>query len=72
MSPNFYQVWLAVPLHHQGTLSEYIVVSAELASLKPAELSMEAAAALPFALMQAWGALHQAGVKGEIDARGKR
>uniref|UniRef100_A0A6A7G0W3 Reticulon-4-interacting protein 1 homolog n=1 Tax=Hirondellea gigas TaxID=1518452 RepID=A0A6A7G0W3_9CRUS len=67
------EVWLSVPLHHQGTLCEYIVVKSELVALKPPEITMEAAAALPFALMQAWGAMvQQAGIDGEDAAKGKR
>ncbi|KAF2366672.1 Alcohol dehydrogenase N-terminal [Trinorchestia longiramus] len=66
------EVWLAVPLHHQGTLSEYTVVAASMVSRKPQELTMEAAAALPLSIVRAWGALQQCSLTGEQTARGKR
>ena len=67
---NFYliyfhieKVWLAVPIFHPGTLSEYIVVSEKLVSIKPPQITHEAVAALPYSIITAWDALvHQAGL----------
>ncbi|MCL4125187.1 UNVERIFIED_CONTAM: hypothetical protein GTU68_049585 [Idotea baltica] len=66
------EVWLAVPVHHQGTLSEYLVVSDSLVALKPAQLSHECAAALPYSIMKAWDALVNQAALGEMSTAGKR
>ncbi|XP_018015362.1 reticulon-4-interacting protein 1 homolog, mitochondrial isoform X2 [Hyalella azteca] len=66
------EVWLVVPLHHQGTLSEYLVVTSSLACHKPQQLTMEAAAALPLSLVRAWGALQQCQLPQRQQAQGKR
>ncbi|RXG53322.1 Reticulon-4-interacting protein 1-like protein, mitochondrial [Armadillidium vulgare] len=66
------EVWLAVPVHHQGTLSEYMVVSEKFVALKPSQLTHEGAAALPYNIMKAWDSLvNQAGL-GEMSTAGKR
>lgn len=65
-------MWLAVPFYHPGTLSEYVVVSEELVAPKPAQLTFEGAAALPYSIMTAWDALvTQAGL-GPDSTAGKR
>lgn len=49
---------------HQGTLAEYAVVDADLLALKPANLSMREAAAIPLVFITAWeGLVDRAGVK---------
>ncbi|XP_076043233.1 NAD(P)H oxidoreductase RTN4IP1, mitochondrial-like isoform X2 [Oratosquilla oratoria] len=66
------EVWLAVPVFHPGTMSEYIVVNEEFLSLKPRQLTFEGAAALPYNIMTAWDALvRQAGLNPET-SKGKR
>jgi NADPH:quinone reductase len=42
---------------HQGTLAEYIAVNADLLALKPKNLSMRQAAALPLSTITAWEGL---------------
>jgi NADPH:quinone reductase-like Zn-dependent oxidoreductase len=42
---------------HQGTLAEYIAVNADLLALKPRNLSMRQAAALPLSTITAWEGL---------------
>ena len=42
---------------HQGTLAEYITVNADLLALKPRNLSMRQAAALPLSTITAWEGL---------------
>ncbi|WP_374369886.1 zinc-dependent alcohol dehydrogenase family protein [Dongia sp.] len=42
---------------HQGTLAEYAVVDADLLALKPANLSMREAAAIPLVFITAWEGL---------------
>jgi NADPH2:quinone reductase len=49
---------------HQGSLAEFAAVDAELLALKPANLSMREAAALPLVFITAWeGLVDRAGVK---------
>lgn len=49
---------------HQGTLAEYAVVDADLLALKPANLSMREAAAIPLVFITAWeGLVDRAAVK---------
>ncbi|MFG0246010.1 MAG: zinc-dependent alcohol dehydrogenase family protein [Phycisphaerales bacterium JB052] len=46
-----------------GTLAEYIVADADLIALKPKNLSMREAAALPLVAITAYEGLHRAGIK---------
>ena len=63
---------MAVPIFHPGTLSEYIVVSEKLVSVKPPQITHEAVAALPYSIITAWDALvNQAGL-GPDQTSGKR
>lgn len=49
---------------HQGTLAEYAVIDADLLALKPANLSMREAAAIPLVFITAWeGLIDRAAVK---------
>lgn len=49
---------------HQGTLAEYAVVDADLLALKPANLSMREAAAIPLVFITAWeGLVDRAAIK---------
>lgn len=69
---NNLQVWLAVPFYHQGTLSEYVVVSERLIAPKPTKLTYEGSAALPYSIMIAWDALVTQGGLGPDSTEGKR
>ncbi|KAM4695227.1 NAD(P)H oxidoreductase RTN4IP1, mitochondrial [Discoglossus pictus] len=51
------QVWAAVPPWRQGTLSEFVVTSANEISMKPKALSHTEAASLPYVTLTAWAAL---------------
>jgi NADPH:quinone reductase len=49
---------------HQGSLAEYAVVDADLLAIKPANLSMREAAAVPLVFITAWeGLVDRAGVR---------
>jgi NADPH2:quinone reductase len=51
---------------HQGSLAEYAAVDADLLAIKPANLSMREAAAVPLGFITAWeGLIDHAGVKAE-------
>ncbi|CAL8299313.1 unnamed protein product [Boreogadus saida] len=51
------EVWAAIPPWKQGSLAEFVCLSANEVSLKPKSLSHSAAAALPYVAATAWSAL---------------
>lgn len=54
---------------HQGTLAEYIAVNADLLALKPRNLSMRQAAALPLSTITAWeGLVDRAQIRAHVHA----
>ncbi|XP_068195284.1 reticulon-4-interacting protein 1 homolog, mitochondrial [Antennarius striatus] len=55
------EVWAAVPLWKQGSLAEFVVLSANEISHKPKRLSHTEAAAVPYVATTAWSALVNTG-----------
>ncbi|KAK0133644.1 Reticulon-4-interacting protein 1, mitochondrial [Merluccius polli] len=51
------EVWAAIPPWKQGSLAEFVVLSANEISHKPKSLSHSAAASLPYVATTAWSAL---------------
>ncbi|XP_074166280.1 NAD(P)H oxidoreductase RTN4IP1, mitochondrial [Sminthopsis crassicaudata] len=66
------QVWAAVPPWKQGTLSEFVVASANEVSLKPKSLTHTEAASLPYVALTAWSALSKVGGLNDKNCSGKR
>ncbi|XP_016286709.2 reticulon-4-interacting protein 1, mitochondrial isoform X4 [Monodelphis domestica] len=66
------QVWAAVPPWKQGTLSEFVVASANEVSHKPKSLSHTEAASLPYVALTAWSALSKVGGLNGKNCKGKR
>ncbi|XP_036621823.1 reticulon-4-interacting protein 1, mitochondrial [Trichosurus vulpecula] len=66
------QVWAAVPPWKQGTLSEFVVASANEVSHKPKCLTHTEAASLPYVALTAWSALSKVGGLNDKNCRGKR
>nr|XP_057945991.1 reticulon-4-interacting protein 1 homolog, mitochondrial [Doryrhamphus excisus] len=55
------EVWAAIPPWKQGSLAEFVVLSANEVSLKPKSLSHTEAAAIPYVATTAWSALVNTG-----------
>ncbi|KAM4625203.1 NAD(P)H oxidoreductase RTN4IP1, mitochondrial [Polymixia lowei] len=55
------EVWAAIPPWKQGSLAEFVVLSANEVSHKPKSLSHTEAAAIPYAAATAWSALVNTG-----------
>ncbi|XP_039993242.1 reticulon-4-interacting protein 1 homolog, mitochondrial isoform X2 [Xiphias gladius] len=55
------EVWAAIPPWKQGSLAEFVVISANEVSHKPKSLSHVEAAALPYVATTAWSALVNTG-----------
>ncbi|KAM9787323.1 NAD(P)H oxidoreductase RTN4IP1, mitochondrial [Syngnathus typhle] len=55
------EVWAAIPPWKQGSLAEFVVLSANEVSLKPKSLSHTEAAAFPYVATTAWSALVNTG-----------
>ncbi|XP_068933220.1 reticulon-4-interacting protein 1, mitochondrial isoform X1 [Petaurus breviceps papuanus] len=66
------QVWAAVPPWKQGTLSEFVVASANEVSHKPKCLNHTEAASLPYVALTAWSALNKVGGLNDKNCSGKR
>uniref|UniRef100_A0A8D0C4F9 NAD(P)H oxidoreductase RTN4IP1, mitochondrial n=1 Tax=Salvator merianae TaxID=96440 RepID=A0A8D0C4F9_SALMN len=66
------EVWAAVPPWKQGTLSEFVLASANEVSKKPKCLSHIQAASLPYVGLTAWSALCQVGGLNQDNCRNKR
>ncbi|XP_074043375.1 NAD(P)H oxidoreductase RTN4IP1, mitochondrial isoform X2 [Macrotis lagotis] len=66
------QVWAAVPPWKQGTLSEFVVASANEVSHKPKSLTHTEAASLPYVALTAWSALSKVGGLNGKNCSGKR
>ncbi|XP_027711213.1 reticulon-4-interacting protein 1, mitochondrial isoform X2 [Vombatus ursinus] len=66
------QVWAAVPPWKQGTLSEFVVASANEVSHKPKSLTHTEAASLPYVALTAWSALSKVGGLNDKNCSGKR
>uniref|UniRef100_A0A8C8RS32 NAD(P)H oxidoreductase RTN4IP1, mitochondrial n=1 Tax=Pelusios castaneus TaxID=367368 RepID=A0A8C8RS32_9SAUR len=66
------EVWGAIPPWKQGTLSEFVVASADEVSFKPKCLSHMEAASLPYVALTAWSAMNQTGGLNQHNCSGKR
>ena len=57
-------VWSALPIASNGALCEFVVVESDIVSLRPAHLSHDGAATLPFACLKVWDAfVNQGGIR---------
>uniref|UniRef100_A0A672HQT0 NAD(P)H oxidoreductase RTN4IP1, mitochondrial n=1 Tax=Salarias fasciatus TaxID=181472 RepID=A0A672HQT0_SALFA len=66
------EVWAAIPPWKQGSLAEFVVLSANEISLKPKSLSHTEAAALPYVAATAWSALVNTGGLNKDNCTNKR
>ncbi|XP_021245345.1 reticulon-4-interacting protein 1, mitochondrial [Numida meleagris] len=66
------EVWAAIPPWKQGTLSEFVVASANEVSFKPKCLSHVEAASLPYVGLTAWSAVNKVGGLNQSNCGGKR
>ncbi|XP_040553616.1 reticulon-4-interacting protein 1, mitochondrial isoform X3 [Gallus gallus] len=66
------EVWAAIPPWKQGTLSEFVVASANEVSFKPKCLSHVEAASLPYVGLTAWSAINKVGGLNQSNCSGKR
>lgn len=66
------EVWAAIPPWKQGSLAEFVVLSANELSLKPKSLSHSEAAAIPYVAATAWSALVNTGGLNKDNGVGKR
>ncbi|XP_054470296.1 reticulon-4-interacting protein 1 homolog, mitochondrial [Anoplopoma fimbria] len=66
------EVWAAIPPWKQGSLAEFVVLSANEVSHKPKSLSHIEAAAVPYVATTAWSALVNTGGLSEVNCAKKR
>ncbi|XP_061599829.1 reticulon-4-interacting protein 1 homolog, mitochondrial isoform X2 [Cololabis saira] len=66
------EVWAAIPPWRQGSLAEFVVLSANEVSWKPKSLSHTEAAALPYVAATAWSALVNTGGLNKDNCTNKR
>ncbi|XP_054651388.1 reticulon-4-interacting protein 1 homolog, mitochondrial isoform X2 [Dunckerocampus dactyliophorus] len=66
------EVWAAIPPWKQGSLAEFVVLSANEVSLKPKSLSHTEAAAIPYVATTAWSALVNTGGLNKDNCANKR
>ncbi|XP_008300570.1 NAD(P)H oxidoreductase RTN4IP1, mitochondrial [Stegastes partitus] len=66
------EVWAAIPPWKQGTLAEFVVLSANEVSHKPKSLSHVEAAAIPYVATTAWSALVNTGGLSKDNCANKR
>ncbi|XP_035530129.1 reticulon-4-interacting protein 1 homolog, mitochondrial [Morone saxatilis] len=66
------EVWAAIPPWKQGSLAEFVVLSANEVSHKPKSLSHTQAAALPYVATTAWSALVNTGGLSKDNCANKR
>ncbi|XP_028995376.1 reticulon-4-interacting protein 1 homolog, mitochondrial isoform X2 [Betta splendens] len=66
------EVWAAIPPWRQGSLAEFVVLSANEVSHKPKSLSHTEAAAIPYVATAAWSALVNTGGLSKDNCSNKR
>ncbi|CAN9502007.1 unnamed protein product [Ophioblennius macclurei] len=66
------EVWAAIPPWKQGSLAEFVLLSANEISFKPKSLSHTEAAALPYVAATAWSALVNTGGLNKDNCANKR
>ena len=65
-------VWALVPiLERHGALADFVVLNEDLVRRKPNRVSHEGAATVPYSGVEAWRALHHAGILPNVTTKGK-